>query len=366
MARTTVAALYDNLEAATRAVRELEESSFNPRDISLIANNAETGEAGDGPRRAVGSVSRDTATAAPEGAGTGAAIGALLGGGASLLAAAGALAIPGIGPVLAAGPLAAALAGAGVGAAAGGLIGGLIGLGVPEEEAQRYAEAVRRGGAIVAVKLDGGADAAGRATRILERHQPVDLEERSTAWRRGGWQRFDAGAEPLPPSAIRSEREQWRAATAAPATGAMSAAAGVSGEGAAGQRPPQRGDAVARAEPLRPDPDREERIAAEIRRLHQDSLIEAEAQTAEMRGGPVPTAMSEEPGSAEAASRRRDELRPQDEPLKRQADTGALRVRSYTSDGIPLREAIDRAAAGDKPRGVEGSDPLADHSRERG
>jgi hypothetical protein len=383
MAGKTIVALYDDFEAATRAVRALEESGFNPHDMSLIANNVESDEASGRRDRIVGSVSQDTATAAPEGAGTGAAIGALLGGGASLLAAAGAFAIPGIGPVLAAGPLAAALAGAGVGAAAGGLIGGLVGLGVPDEEAQRYAEAVRRGGAIVTLKADG-ADAVERATKILERHEPADLAKRSTEWRRAGWKRFEPAGRPLSARSIHDEREHWRVAPTGE-TGTRETGTGEVSEAAAGQHRPQSRDDVARSEPgstgnvgggmgdrtepHRAEPDkagagREDRIGDEVRDMHQRSIIEAEAKTAEMRGGPLPTAMSGMFGSVEGGPRR-DAPQPQEEPLKRQADTGAPRVRAYTSDGVPLRQAIDRAAAGDKPQGAEGSDPLAGHSRER-
>jgi uncharacterized protein (TIGR02271 family) len=95
------------------------------------------------------------------------------------------LAIPGIGPIIAAGPIAATLAGAGVGAVAGGLIGGLTNLGVPEEHAHYYAEGVRRGGVLVTVATEDAraADAAG----IMRRHGAVDIEKRAAEWKESGW-----------------------------------------------------------------------------------------------------------------------------------------------------------------------------------
>src|SRR5690242_15621113 len=130
MADKTIVALYDDFRDATRAVRELERGGFPHKDISLVANNAgqRWGERGE-------SLRDDDDTYAAEGAGTGATIGAVAGGAAGLLASLGVLAIPGIGPVLAAGPLVATLTGAGLGAATGGLIGGLVGAGVPEHDA---------------------------------------------------------------------------------------------------------------------------------------------------------------------------------------------------------------------------------------
>jgi len=86
------------------------------------------------------------------------------------------LAIPGIGPLLVAGPVAAALAGASIGAAAGGLIGGLVDLGVPDEEARRYTEAVRAGATLVTVTVDE--TMADRAVAIMREHAAVEVEER--------------------------------------------------------------------------------------------------------------------------------------------------------------------------------------------
>jgi hypothetical protein len=125
----------------------------------------------------------------------------VLGGLAGVLVGLGALAIPGIGPVIAAGPLAAALtglAGAGAGAVAGGVTGGLIGalvdMGVPQETAQYYAEGIRRGGTLVTVRSDD--TFTDRVVDILNRHDPVDINERATHWRQAGWTEFDPNARP--------------------------------------------------------------------------------------------------------------------------------------------------------------------------
>jgi uncharacterized protein (TIGR02271 family) len=119
----------------------------------------------------------------------GAGIGAAIGGLGGLLLGLGALAIPGIGPVVAAGPIVAALTGAGVGAVTGGIIGALVDLGIPEESAHIYAESVRRGNILVAAQVaDDRVDAA---TRIMEREGLIDIEHESASWRSSGWSRFD-------------------------------------------------------------------------------------------------------------------------------------------------------------------------------
>jgi hypothetical protein len=148
----TVVALYDNFSSANAAVRELVDRGFNREDISLMASDVEN-------RYSPYLENRSITPATADATGAGAGIGAIIGGLGGLLVGLGALAIPGIGPVIAAGPLATALSGligAGVGAVAGGVTGGLIGalvdLGVPEQQAGYYAEGVRRGGTLVVVQ----------------------------------------------------------------------------------------------------------------------------------------------------------------------------------------------------------------------
>ncbi len=176
----TVIGLFDSVAEAQNAVQAMIDLGVSRDNISMVANNpdANTGEV-------VGGVEMTTA----ESAGTGAIGGSLLGGTLGLLVGIGALAIPGIGPVLAAGPIAAAIGstalGAGIGAATGGLLGALVGAGVPEEDASFYEEGVRRGGTLVTATVDEPlADSAAMAMR---NSGAVDIDERRTTYRDSGW-----------------------------------------------------------------------------------------------------------------------------------------------------------------------------------
>lgn len=188
MAKRSIARLYDNSEHARRAVNELEQAGFPHDDISYLG-----GQGAEMGRTTTSDVTGTTTTTEPNrgdtgaasGAATGATLGTVLGGGAGLLAGLGALAIPGLGPVVAAGWLVAALAGAGAGAAAGGLLGGLAAAGFGEEDAATYSEGVRRGGHLVVVRADDAR--AMEAEMILDRHGPVDMETRTADWRNEGW-----------------------------------------------------------------------------------------------------------------------------------------------------------------------------------
>jgi len=179
----TVIGLYDDVSTARQVIDELVRAGFNRNDLSLVANN------GAGADTTIGDTTADTTA---EGAVGGAVTGGVLGGLGGVLLGLGALAIPGIGPVVAAGPIVAGLTGAGIGAAVGGLVGALIGWGVPEEEAGFYAEGVRRGGTLVAAKADESL--VDQALRIMNRFGPVDVQQRSAEWRAGGWSGFDANA----------------------------------------------------------------------------------------------------------------------------------------------------------------------------
>ena len=205
----TVVALYDDFSAAREVVSELVDNGFARDDISLMAPNVvEPGSIESASTDSAANIARDDTTTeelsvsgVAEGAGVGAGLGAALGGLGGLLVGMGALTVPGIGPVLAAGPISAAisgLAGAGVGAVAGGVAGRLLGalmdMGIPEERAHYYAEGIRRGGTLLVIRTDD--DRARDVVHILNRHRPVDLNERSERWRQGGWSRFD----PIGPS----------------------------------------------------------------------------------------------------------------------------------------------------------------------
>ena len=156
--------LVDNNIQAERIVDELRTAGFSNNDISVLFPDK--------------SASRDFAheqhTKAPEGAATGAATGGALGGVLGWLVGIGSLAIPGVGPFIAAGPIMAALAGAGVGAAAGGITGALVGLGIPEYEAKLYEGKINEGNLLIAVHSENS-DETKRAKEIFERGGAHDV-----------------------------------------------------------------------------------------------------------------------------------------------------------------------------------------------
>jgi hypothetical protein len=129
-----------------------------------------------------------------------------------LLAGLGLLAIPGVGPVVAAGWLAAAAAGAAAGAAVGGATGGLVGAltenDVPEDEAHFYAEGVRRGGTLVSVKVRDDSNAV-IIRNTLHRHKYVDETQRAQAYQQSGWKSFDETLEPYSRDQIVTERNRF-------------------------------------------------------------------------------------------------------------------------------------------------------------
>jgi hypothetical protein len=197
---TTVTALFESYTAAKPAVDALEKAGISSSDISVIANNS------DGRY-----VDKNHTNAGPD-AGAGAGMGAVVGGAGGLLTGLGMMAIPGVGPVVAAGWLVAtavgAVGGAAVGAAAGGIVGSMYDAGVDRREANLYAEGIRRGGALVAARVEG--DDVLRAQDILARYQPIDPIEREAAYRRNGWSSFDETAPVYTPEEIEAERLRYR------------------------------------------------------------------------------------------------------------------------------------------------------------
>lgn len=192
----TIIALYDDFSQANDVVRDLSDEGFARENMSLMTSDP-NGEYAEYLER----MEQVESNVATEGAGIGAGIGAVIGGLGGILIGWGALVIPGLGPVIAAGPLAAALsglAGAGVGAIAGGVTGGLLGalvdMGVPEETAHVYAEGIRRGGTLVTIQTTD--EMARAAVDIMNRHNPVDIKQRVTEWRQSGWTAFHPQAEP--------------------------------------------------------------------------------------------------------------------------------------------------------------------------
>jgi len=202
----TISRLYDDNNIAGRVYNDLDRAGISTDDISIVANN---GEGWYEKGREPGRIDRDGdgVDDRTEGAATGAGIGGAVGGLAGLLAGLGMLAIPGLGPVVAAGWLVSTAALAVAGGAAGGLIGSLTQHGVPEDEANAYAEGVRRGGTLVTARVPE-ADAA-RVEAIMDR-STVSIRERTALWQRNGWTRFDPKAPAYTADEIRRERELYR------------------------------------------------------------------------------------------------------------------------------------------------------------
>lgn len=200
----TVSGLFDTYSDASSAVSALEAHGIPSHDISIVSNDQDTRRTHD-----------DGASGAAEGAGAGAGLGAAVGGAGGLLAGLGMLAIPGVGPVVAAGWLAAtaagAVAGAVAGGAAGGLIGGLADSGVSEDDAHVYAEGVRRGGSLVTARVED--HLKGEAEAILKQSNWVDPTARRQAYSEQGWTSFDHTADPYDAAAIEQERDRYRGRT---------------------------------------------------------------------------------------------------------------------------------------------------------
>ena len=197
----TISRLYDNYSDAQRAVSDLESAGVPHSDISIVANNSDSWYSDKKIDR-----DRDGVDDRAEGAGAGAGVGAGLGGAAGLLAGLGLLAIPGLGPVVAAGWLAATAVGVAAGAATGGIIGALTQAGVSKEDADTYAEGVRRGGTLVSARVQD-ADRT-RLDVILDR-SAVNLQNRRAAWQKAGWSSYDPSAEPYSAEQVRKERQLY-------------------------------------------------------------------------------------------------------------------------------------------------------------
>jgi hypothetical protein len=170
MANTAVFGIYPSYSAVESAVDALKAADFRATDISvLFPENVGTKD-----------FAHEKGTKAPEGATTGAGTGFVAGGILGWLVGIGALAIPGLGPFVAAGPIVSALAGAGAGGAIGGIAGALIGMGIPEYEAKRYEGRVKKGGILLSVHSDNS-DWTKRAKEILERTGAEDISSTGEA-----------------------------------------------------------------------------------------------------------------------------------------------------------------------------------------
>ena len=187
----TVSRLYDSYGQAQQAVDALEKAGFSSSEVSLVSRYRDDNTLAD-----------DASNTA-----TGATAGAVVGGGTGLLAALGVIAIPGIGPLVAAGVLATTLVGAAGGSVVGGLIGALTDYGVSEEDAHVYSEAVRRGSSLVTVRTEEGK--AAKADTILNAHTPVNVGQRRESYMKSGWSKYDPSSKGYTAGEIRQERERY-------------------------------------------------------------------------------------------------------------------------------------------------------------
>jgi len=203
----TISCLYNNYTDAEVAIKNLEAAGVKHGDISVLASNADewykgnSGKPGTFPDRNLNN--KDDRA---EGARTGAGLGAVAGGAAGVLAGLGLMAIPGVGPIVAAGWLVSTLAGAAAGGAAGGVIGALTQAGVGKDEADIYAEGLRRGGAVVSARV---ADADASSLRAVMDHAAIQVTDRAAAYRKSGWTTFDPKASPYTADQVRKERSLY-------------------------------------------------------------------------------------------------------------------------------------------------------------
>lgn len=182
----TITRSYEGYETAAVVVETLEAAGISDSDISVVGKDDRTND-----------------NNAAEGAG----IGAGVGGAAGLLAGLGMLAIPGVGPVVAAGWLAATAAGAVAGAAAGGLVGSFTSAGLSEDDANYHAETVRRGGTVVSVKAPD--EHVDTVEAVMDDATPIDRDARLASYRAEGWTEFDAKAPPYSSAAPSAGRPQF-------------------------------------------------------------------------------------------------------------------------------------------------------------
>jgi hypothetical protein len=212
----TIVRLFDRPADALRAVKRLKAMGVNESDISLVANNREGWYDKDGinndrlgdKRRGMKDDDNDGKDDRVEGAGKGATTGGVIGAGAGLLAGLGMLAIPGLGPVVAAGWLASTAAGAAVGAATGGILGGVVGAltheGVDKEDAHVYAESIRRGGAVVVVR--NHEKQRREIETALSDYSSADAGARGDYYRSNGWSGYDDAAPDFDLDQMEDER----------------------------------------------------------------------------------------------------------------------------------------------------------------
>lgn len=201
----TISRLYNSYPDAQEAIDRLQAAGVKHGDISVLASNADEwykggkeGKPGTFPDRDL-----DRKDDRGEAAGTGAGLGAVAGGALGALTGLGLLAIPGVGPVVAAGWLVATVTGAAAGTATGGVLGALTQAGVGKDEADIYAEGLRRGGTVVSARVND-ADAT-RLQAVLD-SSAVRISDRGNLYRKSGWTKFDPNATAYSADQVRKER----------------------------------------------------------------------------------------------------------------------------------------------------------------
>ena len=213
----TISRLYNSYPDAQAAIKRLEAAGVNHGDISVLASNADGWYKDGQPAKPSTFPDRDLdgKDDRAEAAGTGAGVGVALGGTAGVLTGLGLMAIPGVGPIVAAGWLVSTLAGAAAGGATGGVLGALTQAGVGKDEADVYAESLRRGGAVVSARV---ADAdASRLQAVLDSSavqavldsSAVQVADRGALYRKSGWKTFDPAATPYTADQVKKERSLY-------------------------------------------------------------------------------------------------------------------------------------------------------------
>ena len=205
----TLTRLFDDYSDAKAALNDLERLGVPHDSISIVANNADGAhDTSLGDVDDHGDVSRGVST------------GAAVGGVGGLLAGLGLLAIPGLGPIVAAGWLASTVVGAGIGAAGGAATGTIVGAlkeaGHTDAEAHVYSEGVRRGGTLLSARVEDGL--ATEAEAVLERHRSVDATTRGAAYRQDGWTSFDDAAPAYTRDEVATERTRYGSAASTNST----------------------------------------------------------------------------------------------------------------------------------------------------
>ena len=196
MSKKSVFCIATSRNQAEQIVDRLKTANFSNNDISVLFPDKETNR----------DFAHEKNTKAPEGAITGASAGGALGGAMGWLVGIGALAIPGVGPFIAAGPILAALSGAAIGAAAGGVAGGLIGMGIPELEAKRYEGKLKEGNMLISVHTENS-DEISRAKDIFKQARAEDICTTGEASTPKGSEATNQGSRPAEPqlSAVGAE-----------------------------------------------------------------------------------------------------------------------------------------------------------------